>query len=65
MTMGELLELPPAVSVATAARALGIGKDKAYELIKADCFPARVIRLGATSRVATASLWDALGVCVS
>lgn len=65
MTMSELLELPPAVSVATAARALGIGKDKAYELIKADRFPARVIRLGSTSRVATASLWDALGVCVS
>ncbi|MFZ3493031.1 DNA-binding protein [Streptomyces sp. 5.8] len=65
MTMAELLEPPPAVSVATAARALGIGKDRAYDLIKADCFPARIIRLGSTSRVATASLWDALGVCVS
>lgn len=62
MTMTELLTLPPAVSVSTAARALGIGKDKAYELIKAGCFPARVIPLGATCRVATASLWEALGV---
>lgn len=62
MTMAELLALPPAVSVSTAARALGIGKDKAYELIKAGHFPAQVIPLGATRRVATASLWDTLGV---
>lgn len=62
MTMAELLALPPTVSVTTAARALGIGKDKAYELIKADLFPARVIPLGATCRVATASLWEVLRV---
>lgn len=62
MTMAELVALPPAVSVTTAARALGIGKDKAYELIKAELFPARVITLGATCRVATASLWEVLGV---
>lgn len=65
MTMAELLDLPPAISVPTAARALGIGKDKAHALIKAGLFPARVIPLGSTSRVATASLWDALGVRVS
>ncbi len=43
MTMEELLSLPPAVSVATAARALSIGADKAYELIKDGEFPARTI----------------------
>ncbi|MEU3051095.1 MULTISPECIES: DNA-binding protein [unclassified Streptomyces] len=62
MTMEELLSLPPAVSVATAARALGIGADKAYELIKGGEFPARTIPLGRTQKVATASLWEALGV---
>ncbi|WKV74203.1 DNA-binding protein [Streptomyces sp. PCS3-D2] len=62
MTMAELLGLPPAVSVATAARALGIGQDKAHALIKGGVFPARVIPLGATTRVATASLWEVLGV---
>lgn len=62
MSMSELLALPPAVSVTTAARALGIGPDKAHALIKSGTFPARVIPLGATTRVATASLWEALGV---
>ncbi|MGW0731903.1 DNA-binding protein [Streptomyces sp. NPDC002851] len=60
--MKELLSLPAAVSVATAARAFGIGADKAYDLIKADEFPAKLIPLGRTQKVATASLWDALGV---
>ncbi|WP_424217048.1 DNA-binding protein (plasmid) [Streptomyces sp. BI20] len=62
MSMAELLELPPTVSVATAARALGIGKDKAYLLIKSGAFPAAVIPLGSTCRVATASLWRVLHV---
>ncbi|MCP3758894.1 helix-turn-helix domain-containing protein [Streptomyces sp. TBY4] len=62
MTMAELLELPPMVNVTTAARALSIGKDTAYKLIKSGEFPVQVIALGSTSKVATASLWELLGV---
>lgn len=46
----------------TAARALGIGADKAYELIKLDAFPAQTIPLGQTQKVSTASLWKVLGI---
>ncbi|WP_406260138.1 DNA-binding protein [Streptomyces chartreusis] len=62
MSIEELRSLPAAVSVATAARALGIGTDKAYALIKAERFPAKTIPVGETQKVATLSLWEALGV---
>ena len=62
MSVEEVLALPAAVSVATAAKAFGIGPDKAYELIKRDEFPARTISLGSTRKVSTASLWEALGI---
>lgn len=62
MTMAALLELPPTVNVTTAARALSIGKDTAYKLIKSGQFPVQVIALGSTSKVSTASLWELLGV---
>ncbi|MGI5526756.1 DNA-binding protein [Streptomyces syringium] len=51
-----------AVSVTTAARALGIGPDKAYRLIKADEFPAKTFTLGEVRKVATMSLWEVLGL---
>ncbi|WP_327356436.1 DNA-binding protein [Streptomyces sp. NBC_01304] len=50
------------MSVATAARAFGIGTDRAYALIKAEQFPAKTIPVGGTRKVATLSLWEALGV---
>ncbi|MEU9120147.1 DNA-binding protein [Streptomyces sp. NPDC048506] len=62
MSIEELRSLPAAVSVATAARAFGIGTDKAYALIKAEKFPAKTIPVGETQKVATLSLWEALGV---
>ncbi|MEU5683650.1 DNA-binding protein [Streptomyces venezuelae] len=62
MSVEEVRSLPAVVNVVTAARALGIGADKAYDLIKADAFPAKLIPLGRTQKVATASLWEALGV---
>ncbi|GAA5005681.1 hypothetical protein GCM10023257_59200 [Streptomyces hyderabadensis] len=34
MRLEELLALPAAVNVTTAGRALGIGRDKAYELLR-------------------------------
>lgn len=58
----ELLELPPSVGLVTAGRALGIGRTKAYELVRAEDFPARVLRLGNTYRVVTADLLRLLGI---
>jgi hypothetical protein len=40
MTRAELLDLPVTVSIATAARALGLGRSTAYELARRDEFPA-------------------------
>ncbi len=62
MTLGELLELPAIVNVETAARALGIGRNKAMDLIRAGSFPAKTLQLGATVKVPTASLREALGL---
>jgi hypothetical protein len=62
MGLEELLALPATVNVTTAGRALGIGRDKAYELIRAGVFPVRTLSLGGTVRVPTAELWKALGV---
>ncbi|GAB2751725.1 hypothetical protein GCM10027072_56300 [Streptomyces bullii] len=62
MGLEELLALPATVNVTTAGRALGIGRDKAYELIRTGTFPVRTLPLGGTVRVPTAELWRVLGV---
>jgi len=41
------------VDLMTAARALGLGRTKAYELARRDQFPCRVIRIGDTYRIPT------------
>jgi hypothetical protein len=46
---------PATVKVVTAARALGIGHNKAYDLIKAGDFPVRTLTLGSTVRIPTAA----------
>jgi Helix-turn-helix domain len=50
------------VDLATAARALGLGRTKAYELARTGQFPCRVIRIGETYRIPTAGLLELLGV---
>ena len=50
------------VDLMTAARALGLGRTKAYELAKHQQFPCRVIRIGDTYRIPTAGLLELLGV---
>ncbi|MFF9478116.1 DNA-binding protein [Streptomyces sp. NPDC014733] len=65
MGLNELLALPATVNVTTAARALGIGRDKAYGLIRAGAFPVRTLPVGATVKVPTAELWKVLGVARS
>jgi hypothetical protein len=63
MTRSELLALPAAVPLwPTGARALGVGRTKAYELVHAGQWPTRVLRLGSLIRVPTAELLDLLGI---
>lgn len=58
----ELLQLPAMVDLATAARALGVGRTKAYELAKIGAFPCPVLRIGTTYRVRTADLLRLVGI---
>jgi excisionase family DNA binding protein len=62
MGLEELMALPATVNVTTAARALGISRDKAYALIRSGSFPVRTLPLGSTVRVPTAALWKVLAV---
>lgn len=62
MTRDELLALPAVVDLATAARALAIGRTRAFELVRRDEFPVPVLRVGVTYRVPSAPLLDLLGL---
>jgi hypothetical protein len=62
MTRAELLALPVTVDVATAARALGLGRSTGYELARRGAFPCRVLRVGCSYRVPTADLLRLLGI---
>lgn len=46
----------------TAARALGIGRTKAYQLAHTGQFPCRIIRVGTHYNIPTADLLKVLGV---
>ena len=50
------------VDLMTAARALGLGRTRAYELAKRNEFPCKVIRIGETYRIPTPGLLELLGV---
>jgi predicted DNA-binding transcriptional regulator AlpA len=58
----QLMELPPAVDVPTAAAALGLSRTAAYELIRAGAWPTPIFRLGRLIRVPTAPLLALLGL---
>jgi hypothetical protein len=62
MTRDELLALPAVIDLATAARALSIGRTRAFELVRRGEFPVPVLRVGVTYRVPTAPLLQLLGV---
>ncbi|MFJ5302279.1 hypothetical protein [Streptomyces sp. NPDC088350] len=62
MTRAELLELPVVIDLVTAARALGIGRTRAFELVRRGEFPVPVLRFGTTWRVPTAPLLHLLGL---
>jgi excisionase family DNA binding protein len=56
MTHEELAALPTTTTIETAARALGLGRTRAYQLAREGRFPCKVIRIGTTYRVVTADL---------
>lgn len=62
MTRSELLALPVAVDLITAARVLGLSRSTAYELAQRREFPCRVLRVGGSYRVPTADLLRVLGI---
>lgn len=62
LTIAELLELPASVDLLTAARALHLGRTKAYELARRGEFPCAVFRVGDTYRVPTTGLLELLGL---
>lgn len=62
MSQDELLALPTTVSVETAARAIGLGRTRAYQLARQGQFPCKVIRIGTSYRVVTVDLRWLLGI---
>lgn len=62
MTREELLALPVSVDLQTAARALGFGRTKAYELFRRGKFPIPAVRVGNRVIVPTERLLEFLGV---
>jgi len=62
ITITQLRAMPATVDLLTAARALGLGRTKAYELAKRGQFPCRVIRIGEIYRIPTAGLLELLGI---
>jgi hypothetical protein len=60
MDRDELLALPAVINLVTAARALGIGRTRAFELARRGQFPVPVLRVGATYRVPTGPLLRSL-----
>ncbi|MGW1000769.1 helix-turn-helix domain-containing protein [Streptomyces sp. NPDC002520] len=62
LTRSDLLALPAAVDVETAARAFGIGRTTAYALVRANEFPCKVLRAGKAYRVITEDLLRVLEI---
>lgn len=63
MSRKELLDLPVTVDLATAAKALGIGRDKAQRLARDGDFPCGLHRLGKSWRVVTQGPSGLLAAC--
>lgn len=62
MTLADLRNLPATVDLQTAAKVLGLGRTKAYELAQRGTFPVRLLRIGQTYRVSSAELLALLGI---
>ena len=62
LTIDELRDLPATIDLPTAARALGLGRTKAYELARNGQFPCRILRIGSSYRIPTPELLRYLGL---
>ncbi|MBT3161544.1 DNA-binding protein [Streptomyces sp. Vc74B-19] len=62
LRLADLLDLPPTVDVETAGRFLGIGRTLAYQLVRQNKFPCKVIPAGRAYRVVTSDLRRVLGL---
>jgi hypothetical protein len=58
----DLLALPAAVDLTTAARVLSLGRTTAYTMARTGNFPVPLLRLGAQYRARRADLLELLGV---
>jgi len=65
MTRDELASLPAVVDVPTAAKALGLSRNLAYELIRDGGWPTPWYRLGRLIRIPTAPMLALLGITSS
>lgn len=59
---GQLRDLGVTTDLMTAARLLGIGRTKAYQLARDGTFPVPVVRIGRTYHLAVAPLIELLGL---
>lgn len=59
-TLDDIRAWPATVDIPTAARAFGVSRSHAYDLIAQEAFPCRVIRVGGRYRAVTASIVKAL-----
>lgn len=63
MTRAEMLDLPALVPLwPTGARAVGVGRTRAYAMVADGSWPTRVLRLGNLIKVPTQDLLDLLGI---
>ena len=62
MTADEVRALPAVVDLSTAAKALGLGRSAAYELVRTGGWPTPVLRLGRLIKVPSAPLVELLGL---
>lgn len=62
LSRAELLALPPAIDIRTAARQINIGEAKGYRMAKDGTFPIPVLRIGGRWRVVTEDLLKLLGI---
>ena len=58
----QLRELGVTTDLMTAARILGVGRTKAYQLARNGTFPVPVVRIGRTYHLAVAPLMELLGL---
>jgi hypothetical protein len=62
MNRDQLRALPATIDLAVAARALGIGRSAAYELVRTDSWPTPVLHLGHRIKIPTEPLLILLGL---